>query len=364
MPPPYDNNPAEERTEAATQFRREEFRRKGNVAISRELISILLLTAGGCALFLATRSGVTEFTKMSESFFRFSRISPYEKSDIFLLGFQLFKSFMWMVLPLIGVTWIVGVGACVAQVGFHIATEPLSPNWDRLNPVVGFQRLFSSFGMIEAAKALVKVSVAFIVLWFFVRSEGEIVGRLFQGGVGEISVATMISLAKIFFSVIGALSFIALVDYAYQRIQFERSIRMTRREAKEEFKLREGDPLIKSRIRSIQRRIASRRMMENVPKSDVVVTNPTRLAVALRYDAAQMHAPKVVAKGAGFIAEKIKEVARFHLVPIVENKPLARTLYKELEVNDFIPKELYKAVAEVLAYVYRLKGVPEAKAVG
>jgi flagellar biosynthesis protein FlhB len=133
-------------------------------------------------------------------------------------------------------------------------------------------------------------------------------------------------------------------------------MKMTKREAKEEFRLREGDPLIKARIKTLQRRIASRRMMEDVPKADVIVTNPTHLAVALKYDPGSMSAPKVIAKGAGVIAQKIRELARQHRVPIVENKPLARTLFKEIDIGGFVPRELYKAVAQVLSYVYRLKG--------
>ena len=182
-------------------------------------------------------------------------------------------------------------------------------------------------------------------------------GELFHKDLGQQSVWTMKECLIVFFSVVGSLSIIGILDVVYQRFQLERSMRMTRREAKDEFKLREGDPLIKSRIRALQRRIASRRMMEAVPKADVVVTNPTHLAVALQYVASEMPAPKVVAKGAGVVAEKIREVARTHDVPIVENKPLARTLFRELDINDFIPRELYKAVAEVLAYVYRLRGM-------
>ncbi len=183
------------------------------------------------------------------------------------------------------------------------------------------------------------------------------IGAYFQHSVYEIAVLTLKSAGKLGLLIVLAMSVMAALDFAWQKFQLEKKMRMTKREAKEEFKLREGDPLIKHRIRTIQRRIASRRMMENIPKADVIVTNPTHLAVALQYDGKTMRAPKVTAKGAGVIAEKIKELARANGVPIVENKPLARTMYKELEIGESIPKELYRAVAEVLSYVYKLKGV-------
>jgi flagellar biosynthetic protein FlhB len=152
------------------------------------------------------------------------------------------------------------------------------------------------------------------------------------------------------------MGFIAALDYGYQRWDLEKRMRMTKQEVKEEFKQREGDPLIKSRIRRIQRDLAQKRMMEAVPKADVVITNPTHIAVALQYDRVKMAAPVMVAKGADFVAEKIKDVARKHNIPVVENKPLARNLFKNLKIGQAIPKALYNAVAEILAYVYRLKG--------
>jgi flagellar biosynthetic protein FlhB len=180
---------------------------------------------------------------------------------------------------------------------------------------------------------------------------------LMQQGVGEIFLFIARVAFKILFFVCLALIILALLDYIYQRWQFEQSIKMTKQEVKDERKQVEGDPKVKSRIRKAQLEMAARRMMEAVPEADVVITNPVHLAVALKFDASEMVAPTVIAKGAGHIAERIKEVASEHQVPIVEDKPLAQTLFKMVEIGEFIPVELYRAVAEILAYVYRLKGM-------
>lgn len=351
----FEKSSAEDCTESASQFRREEFRKQGTVALSRELLSVAILISVGLSLYFACNAVFTQFSSLSDGFFRFSKVTTFGKMEILDLRFFLLRSWSSMVLPVFVIAVAAGLVACAAQVGFYITWEPLTPNLDRINPLNGIQRLFSLKGAIEALKALLKIGIAGIVLYYFIKNHAQQSAVFYHKNVPEITKLLLSGVSKIFFTMILALSVLAVLDYAYQRWELEKQMKMTRREAKEEFKLREGDPLIKTRIRSAQRRIASRRMMEAVPKADVVVTNPTHLAVALKYDAGSMHAPKVVAKGAGVIAEKIKEIARFHRIPIVENKPLARAIFKEIEINHFIPRELYKAVAEVLAYVYRLK---------
>ena len=345
----------DERTETATAYRREEFRRQGTVAMSRELLSIALFVGVGLTLYFAVNTIFAEFGHLSDSYFRFSRVTEFGKPQMIELKAQMFKSWGWMVLPVFLSAIVMGILACAAQVGFYVTWEPLSPKWERLNPVNGFQRLFSAQASVEAIKAVLKMSIAGFIVWNYLKARALEVGNLFQKTVFEITVLLLSSIGKLFTHLILFLGIVAILDYFFQRFQLEKQMKMTRREAKEEFKLREGDPLIKSRIRSIQRRIASRRMMESVPKATVIVTNPTHLAIALQYDAGEMIAPKVTAKGAGHIAEKIKEIARFHHIPIVENKPLARTMFKTLNIGQNIPRELYKAVAEVLSYVYRLK---------
>ncbi|MBI4404355.1 MAG: flagellar biosynthesis protein FlhB [Deltaproteobacteria bacterium] len=356
MPFPSDSS-GEERTETATPFRREEFRKRGNVAVSREVISIALLLMIGGSLYFAISGFFKGFQFLANQYFQFSSIHDYGKGQVVDIAIELFKSWGWMVGPVLMVAVIAGIVACTAQVGFYVTWEPLSPDWNRINPVNGFQRLFSSQAAVDVLKTLIKLVVCTAIVWWIIQSQLNGAPSYFGKSIPELLSAMLGAMGKAFFAIVGALSVFAILDYGYQRFRHERQMKMTRTEAKEEFKLREGDPLVRSRIKSIQRRIASRRMMESVPKADVVVTNPTHLAVALKYDSDTMHAPKVTAKGAGVVAEKIRAIAQFHHVPLVENKPLARTLFRELDVGDFIPKELYKAVAEVLAYVYRLRGV-------
>jgi len=349
----------DERTETATPYRREEFRKQGTVAMSREVLSVLMMGAVAFAIYGSGHSILTQFTQLSQQFFGFLIRGEFERNNLLELRWGIFKSLAVMVLPIIATAMVAGIVASVLQVGFYFTTEPLAPQLDRINPINGFGRIFSSQGFIEVFKALIKMVIAGWVAWKFIKAQAPQVGVLYHKNTLEITTITLMALGKLMVGLLLFLAIIAALDYAFQRFQLEKKMKMTRREAKEEFKLREGDPLIKSRIKSIQRKIASRRMMDAIPKSTVVVTNPTHLAVALQYEAG-MQAPKVVAKGAGFIADKIKEIARANRIPIVENKPLARNMFKNSPIGTFIPRELYKAVAEVLSYVYKLRGLNRA----
>jgi len=210
---------------------------------------------------------------------------------------------------------------------------------------------------VELGKSIMKLLIIGGISYGLIKAEMKGFPPLMQQGVGEIFLFIAQVAFKILFFVCLALIILALLDYIYQRWQFEQSIKMTKQEVKDEHKQVEGDPKVKSRIRKAQLEMAARRMMEAVPEADVVITNPVHLAVALKFEASEMVAPTVIAKGAGHIAERIKEIASEHQVPIVEDKPLAQTLFKMVEIGEFIPAELYRAVAEILAYVYRLKGM-------
>ncbi len=347
----------EDRTENATAFRREEMRKQGVVAQSKEVLSVLLFFASGSALYFLMKTMLSEFGVVATRSFQFSRIENFTPKSLHELAISSIWSWGTMVLPLFAVTILAGVVGGVAQVGFHITTEPLTPNWDRINPVKGFQRLFSLDSVTEAAKAIVKMVLVFAVTWFFLKERALVAGGYFSRSVPELSVLLLSDLARLFFLLAFSLAGFAALDYFYQRYKIDKRLKMSRREIKEEYKLREGDPLIKSRIRNAQRRIARRRMMEAVPKADVVITNPTHFAVAIAYDPKKMNAPRVVAKGVDFLALKIRELAKQSGVPIVENKPLARTLYAQIAVGKTITEDLYTAVAQVLSYVYRLKGL-------
>lgn len=357
MASPYDRSD-DDRTETASAYRREEFRKQGTVALSKELLTVAVFFGFGLMFYFSGKHITGGMSRAIEYYFNFQKID-FGKTEMIEIGQHIMLDWIKMIWPVFLMAIVVGVLACVAQVGFHVTWEPLNLNFDKLNPVAGLQRLFSGNGIIEAIKALLKSAVALGILYLFLKWQIPNLSSLFQRTISDQAQFIFSGCLNIFFILTLVLAVVAAADYGYQRFQLEKQMKMTKREVKEEFKMREGDPLIKARIKNIQRRMSSRRMMDNVKKADVIVTNPTHFAIALKYDPKTMHAPQVLAKGAGPIALKIKEMARFHHIPCVENKPLARTLFKEIEVNQYIPRELYKAVAEVLAYVYRLKAAQQ-----
>jgi flagellar biosynthetic protein FlhB len=267
-------------------------------------------------------------------------------------------------LPVLGGLLLIGLASGYAQVGFLFTLEPLMMKWERIDPMAGMKRIFGSQrSMVELLKNLIKMGVI-----------GGIAYVSVNNAIQDAVVLVDTDVPTMFASMIGSsvgiglkigLAFLALaaLDYAYQRFDYERDLRMTKQELKDESKVTEGDPLIKSRIRGIQRRIAYRRMIAEVPKADVVITNPTHVAVALKYDTGRMSAPVVVAKGADLMAARIKEIAREHHVPVVEDQPLARALYKAVDIGEQIPEQLFHAVAQVLAYIFKLRNAAAGKRV-
>lgn len=347
----------DERTENATLYRREEFRKQGSVALSRELVSIALFIGVGLSVYIGYGSVSQEWLRFSSQFFQFSNKLDLTKPQFLELSHAMIATLIRMVAPIALAAFFMGLIATVSQVGFVVSWEPLTPDLERINPVTGLGRIFSANSSIEAVKALIKIFVAGWILWVFLRARVFEFSELYNKSIPEITLTLGHWMGKLLTIFVVYFGGVAGLDYLFQRYQLEKKMKMTKHEVKEEFKMREGDPLIKQRVRGIQRRIASQRMMDAVPDAAVVVTNPTHLAVAIQYNPADMHAPKIVAKGAGFVADKIKEIARLNGIPIVENKPLARTIFKSLKIGHYIPRELYKAVSEVLAYVYRLKGL-------
>lgn len=259
-------------------------------------------------------------------------------------------------LPIFLVLPLVGVAATIAQTGLLLTGHGLKPDLDRVNPVSAFRRLFSARSLVEFVKAIAKVGVVAFLVW---RVYAESTGQILALGSSDIrsSAGPLVEIVMRLGMTAGiALLTLAALDYVYQRWEFQRSARMTRDELKEEAKQSEGSPQTRARIRALQRKLARSRMMHEVPAADVVITNPTHLAVALSYRADEMAAPRLVAKGADFLAQRIREVAAEANVPIVENKPLAQTIYRTVEVGAEIPTTLFQAVAEVLAYIYTLRG--------
>ncbi len=346
--------PAQEKTEKPTPRRRREARKKGQVARSQELNNVAIILAG--TLFFLVLGG-TFFSGISQIMTRiFSGLYSIDVSansffSYFTSGIGLLFKLMF---PMILVLMVAGVLIGISQTGFMFSFDSISPKFDRINPVKGAQRLFSKRGVVEVAKALFKIGGISYIIFSSIRGNIFVFSNYTYMNMGEILSSFVRILFVTLFKIVGFLLVIALLDYVFQRYEFERSIMMTKQEVKDEYKQTEGDPQVKSRIRSMQRQLARQRMMQEVPKAKVVITNPIHIAVALKYDNS-MRAPEVVAKGTRLIAEKIKEVAKEHNIPIVENPPLARELYEKVEIGEEIPKELYRAVAEVLAYIYKLE---------
>lgn len=265
------------------------------------------------------------------------------------------EQFALVMAPLFLVLAAVAVLANFLQVGPVWSGKALQPNFGKINPAEGIKRLFSPQSLAELAKSLLKITIVGAIAYFTVAGELDRLLPLLDQTPYQILAFLGDVCGRLFWRVCLVLAALAVLDFLFQKWQWERDHRMTKQEVKEEYKQTEGDPKVKARIRSIQRDMARKRMMAAVPEADVVITNPTHLAVALQYESGKMEAPVVTAKGAGLIAERIREIAREHDVPIVEDRPLARNLYKSVEVGRPIPEALYQAVAEVLAYVYRLR---------
>ena len=279
-------------------------------------------------------------------------------SEFLTLNQHMVQYFLTIVAPVMIAVVVIAILSNLMQVGFILSWEPLIPKFSKVNPIKGLGKLFSKQSLMELVKSCAKLAIVGVIAYWTVR--GEMERFLTLGGLEVSGIALYILkvVLKIFLRVCVVMIFLAALDFAFQKWQFEEQLKMTKQEVKEEFKRSEGDPLIKSRIRRVQQEVARRRMMQEVPKADVVVTNPLHIALAVRYDSAAMNAPHVVAKGAEAIAERIKALAREHNIPIVENKELAQNLYKIVEIGDEIPSDFYQTVAEVLAYVYRIKGKP------
>jgi flagellar biosynthetic protein FlhB len=264
---------------------------------------------------------------------------------------------MAMILGPLFALMVVGVIAVhFLQTGFMLTSQPLSPDLSRLSPLQGLKRIFSITTLYETAKGIFKVIVLGAILYFALTREAATIPMMVDMSVNTIVDFSFDQVRKLVLYAGIVLTIFAATDFAFQRWQFGRSLRMTKQEIREEYKEVEGSPLIKARIKSLQREMARRRMMQEIPGADVVITNPTHFAVALKYDPQKMGAPKVVAKGANLIAQRIRELAREHHVPTVEDKPLAQALFKQMEVGQEIPDLFYKAVAAILAQVYRMKG--------
>ncbi|RMF05730.1 MAG: flagellar biosynthesis protein FlhB [Chloroflexi bacterium] len=344
----------DDRTEAPTAKRRSEARQKGQVAKSVEVNTALLVLM---AFWLLNISGGRFYQGISLVMHRtFSQLPTIEFTpEVLFSGMQdLAAAFLWILAPFALPLMLAGVVANVIQTGLFFSGKVLKPEASKINPVNGFKKIFSTRGMADLLKSIIKVLVVGSVIYITVRDNFGVIlasSRMdLSAGVSAMAGLTI----EIGFRVAAIMVVLAFIDYFYQKYEHEKSLKMTKQEVREEAKQQEN-PQLKGRIRSRQRQLAMSRMMAAIPEADVVITNPTHYAVALKYEQGTSQAPVVLAKGQRLVAQRIKNRARENNVPLVENKPLARSLFKSVEVGQAIPVELYKAVAEVLAFVYRLK---------
>ncbi|MBW2412002.1 MAG: flagellar biosynthesis protein FlhB [Deltaproteobacteria bacterium] len=349
---------AQEKTERATPRRRQDARKKGQVAQSREVSSVLILmTTMGVFYFAGSWIFYNLFGLFSGIYENIATPALNTVPEAVIFSRTIFDYLVSILVPIFLPIVVAALVANVVQVGFEMHGQPLLPKLSKLNPIAGMKKFVSLKSLVELLKSLAKIVIVGGIAYVIIAKEMIHFPSLMQKSVVDILLFIASVAFKIFFFVCLVLIVVAALDYIYQYWQHEKNLKMTKQEVKDERKQTEGDPKIKARIRSIQLEMAQRRMMEAIPEADVVITNPTHLALAIKFDAQEMIAPQVLAKGSGFIAERIKEIAREHNVPVVEDKPLAQTMFRMVEVGDFIPVELYRAVAEVLAYVYRLKGM-------
>ncbi|MGN0346460.1 MAG: flagellar biosynthesis protein FlhB [Lachnospiraceae bacterium] len=356
------DGPGGEKTEAPTSKKLEDARKEGQVAKSKEINS----SASLLALFILLKIWTGNIAESFLSVFHtvYAKFPEYIKPpngdvsvDLFAqLISEMLKNIMLIILPFLLVGFLIAFVGDLIQVQWHPTTKPLQPKFNKMNPVNGVKRIFSLQSLVELLKSILKIAVVIIILYNEIKNQWHYLYLLYDiplmsaiawAGNLLINIGLKIS---IFFAVI------AFADFLFQKWKFNEDMKMTKQEVKDEYKQVEGDPQIKSQIRRRMQEASQRRMMQNLPKADVVITNPTHYAVAIQYDKTIADAPIVVAKGADYLAQRIKDVAKEHDIQIVENKPLARSLYANVEIGEQVPPELYLAVAEVLAAVYRAQG--------
>ncbi len=344
----------QEKTEDASARRREQAREKGQVARSKELTAFVITLAGCMVILMISDTLIKQLSELAHLSFSVSRDVLMDKQAIILHVKHSIIGVASSVLPLLIVLFFAALLSGVLMGGLNFSTQALMPSLSRLNPLTGMARMFSAQSMMEMLKALAKfLLVAGVAVWVMFRHVGEIAGLADQ----DINTAMAHSLsvtAWSFVAVSFALLLLVAIDVPFQFWNFWQQLKMSKQELKDEYKETEGKPEVKARIRQMQRQIAQRRMMEKIPQADVVITNPTHYAVALRYQTDTDAAPIVVAKGQDLIAQKIKEIAAVHQITLIEAPPLARAVYYSTKINQQIPAGLYVAVAQALAYVYQM----------
>jgi len=343
-----------EKTEEPSQKKIDDAKKDGNVPRSQDTSGFVTLTVAVAATFALL--GLIH-SRLDKLYIYYNSLIGTEltKTVVFDIGFNSLTELLFMIVPLASIVALSGIIAGVMQFGFNFTTKPLEPKLSKIDPIKGFGKLFSMKKVIEGVKITAKVAIIFSVAFYFLLDFTHELSTVINFSLIEQmkwlrdKIIMMVSIMLILFFIL------ALVDLLITRFQYFKDLRMSKQEIKDEYKQMEGDPQVKARIKQVQMQMAQKRMMQDIPSADVIITNPTHYSIAIRYDKNKENAPRIVAKGVDHLALKIREIGRENLVQIVENPPLARELYKSCEIDTTIPDTLYKAVAEVLAFVYQAK---------
>ncbi|MCE7794589.1 flagellar biosynthesis protein FlhB [Salipaludibacillus sp. CUR1] len=346
---------AQEKTEKATPKKRKESRNKGQVAKSTDVNTAFILLFVFLFFWFIGSFVVGQMLEILQYTFSDYLLMELSEENVRSMLVEFSYQAAVAVAPVMLVTALAGIFSNYLQVGFLFAPEAVKMKLSKIDPIKGFKRIFSIRALVEFLKSMLKISLVGMVtggvLWFFLEDLLKL--GLFPVEDGMSLIGNLIVIMGLGVALL--LIFLAILDYMYQKYDHEKNIKMSKQDVKDEHKKTEGDPLIKSKIKEKQRQMAMSRMMQEVPQADVVITNPTHYAVALKYDETSMDAPVVIAKGVDYIALKVINVAKNNDVMTVENRPLARALYSQADIGDQVPEEMFKAVAEVLAYVYRIQ---------
>lgn len=347
---------AGEKTEKATPKKKQEARQKGQVAKSQDISTSAVLLISVLSLMMFGTYFKDSTVRLFTDIFTNRLTMDVTAENVITMFGQYGIQILLILAPIFVSAFLIAIVANYLQVGFLLTGEGLAPKFSKLNPIKGLKNIFSLRSAVEFLKSILKMTIiGFLVYSVIWDTRGDMSKMSELTGDQILSYAAGLTM-ELGIKIGVCLFVLAVLDYLYQRYEHEKSLRMSKQDIKDEYKKMEGDPLIKGKIRERQRRMAMQRMMQEIPKADVIVTNPTHFAVALKYDGSEMEAPQIIAKGQDYMALRIKEIAREHGVVMMENKPLARALYARTDIGDTIPGDLFQAVAEVLAYVYKLKG--------
>lgn len=347
---------SEDKTEQPTDRRRSQAREQGNVARSADLTAALLMVSGTGALWFNGPAFVATLRSMLEQSLAAPAWSEFDPRLVEQATWRQMESAFSASIPLLAAMFVASLAVNWGQVGFLWAPEVIQPNWERINPLSGMQRLFSLQSLVRLAGGLLKISILTVVSWIYLTSRQPAIRQAMHGGLDELSAFAGGAMIELGFWLSGSLAALAVFDYGYHWWQFEQDLRMSKQELREELKEMDGNPHVRARRKELHRKLAEARQLGDVRTADVVITNPTHIAVAIKYDAATMPAPIVVAKGMGEIAAQIRKIAAEHGIPIIERKPLARLLYRTVKRGKPIPVDLYGTFAEILKYVYSITG--------